>query len=696
MNRPPVTRRDEVVDNLHGVAVADPYRWLEDGTSPEVQDWVTAQNAFTREALDALPDRGEWHGRLVALMGVPVVQAAALCGPRMVLLERQPGEQQSRLTVRPIDDPSRLVVLCDPATMPGAGPDATMAIDWYEVSPDGELVAYGTSEGGTEDSVLRIVHTADATDAGVAIAGTRACSVAWDADSAGFHYTRYPAGDQYHRSVHHHRLGARPDGAGDPLVWAEHPVPDAWPSVAASPGGRWLLVTVGVGWSRADVHLLDRYSGEWRTLVMGDEVNAQFAFVGDVGLIGATTHAAPRGRIVSIDLTAELPSGPAGWPTRVPERDLVVGPPGVAGDGFYVVASRAGVDRLEYWGPDSDQPVLVPLPEVASIVGVDTAGRPAPGATRDDRALAIVTAFGEPPAVWHVSPADAARVHPEADRRLVPELRVDHVEYPSKDGTPVGLFVVNRGDVEPGPGTPTILNGYGGFAISESPMWSPMIAAWCAAGGQYAIAQLRGGFEHGEAWHHAGWRGNKQNVFDDFAAAGDWLVAQGHTSRDRLAVAGGSNGGLLVGATITQRPDLCAAAWCAVPLLDMVRFPQFLIAKLWTHEYGDPDDAEAFAWLHAYSPYHRVVDGTRYPALLFTTAEGDTRVDPCHARKMTARLQAATAEVAGAAPVLLHQEGRAGHGQGKPVGKRADEYADVLAFLSAHLGAGLSPTRTGS
>lgn len=678
---PPVTRRDEVVDILHGVAVADPYRWLENGDDPEVQAWVAAQNAVTRQALDALPDRGQWHERLLALMEVPVVLGAALAGPTgtVVLLERQPGEQQARLTARRLDDPTHVVVLCDPATLPGAGTDAAMAIDWYAVSPDGTYVAYGTSEGGTEDSVLHVATVADGGALPIAITDTRACSVAWDPDEGGFHYTRYPAGDQYHRSVHHHRIGSAPDGADDPVVWAEHPTPEAWPSVLASPDGGWLLVSVSVGWSRADLHLLNRATGEWHTLVEGEDVNTLFAFAGDTRLIGTTTHRAPRGRLVTIDLTAPLPTRPADWQELVAERDVVVGPPAVAGDGFYTIASLAGVDRLEYWRLDGTGPQLVPVPNVSAVVGLDAAG------TRATDAVAIVAGFGEPPGVWRVTPDSAARVHPSIDRSVVPELAVSHVEYPSKDGTPIGLFLIHRTDVTPGADTPTILNGYGGFAIAESPVWSPMIGAWCGAGGQYAIAQLRGGFEHGEEWHQAGWRGNKQNVFDDFAAAGDWLVETGRTSRRTLAIAGGSNGGLLVGATVTQRPDLCAAAWCAVPLLDMIRFPQFLIARLWTHEYGDPDDPEAFAWLYAYSPYHHVVDGTAYPAVLLTTAEGDTRVDPCHARKMAARLQEAVAGTDGG-PILLHQEGRAGHGQGKPVGKRADEYADVLAFLSWQLG----------
>jgi prolyl oligopeptidase len=247
------------------------------------------------------------------------------------------------------------------------------------------------------------------------------------------------------------------------------------------------------------------------------------------------------------------------------------------------------------------------------------------------------------------------------------------------------MFLIHAAGAEPGPSTPAILNGYGGFGITETPIWSPMIAAWCEAGGLYAIAGLRGGLEEGEAWHDAGRRGNKQNVFDDFHAAGEWLVEQGLTSPERLGIAGGSNGGLLVAAALTQRPDAYRAVWCAVPLCDMVRFPQFLIARLWTDEYGDPDVAEEFAWLWAYSPYHRVVEGTAYPAVLVTTADRDTRVDPLHARKMAAALQWASS-VQAERPVLLYQEGRAGHGVGKPVGKRADEAADVLAFMAWQLG----------
>lgn len=674
------TRRDAAVDTLHGVDVPDPYRWLEDGDDPEVQQWVAEQNRLTRTALDARPERERWHERLVALMGLPVAQGAQVRGDRVVVLEREAGAQQARLAVRSLADPPRPpVVLCDPSA--GVA-DAAAAIDWFWASPDGGLVAYGLSEGGTENSVLRVVRTDDATHLPDEIPNCRASSVGWEPDSSGFCYVRYPEGDQYHRTVHHHTLGA--DWRSDPVVWADHPTPETWAEVSMSPGGRYVLVEAVVGWSRRDLHLLDRTTGAWRDVIAGVEAVSDLVFADDETLIGTTNLGASLGRVVRVDLTAD-DVGPDAWHELVPERDAVVGSPRAMPDGgFLLRVTRNGVDAIEWWDRDASEKRVVHGIGVASV-----------GALAVDRetgdALALLAGFDSPAALWrvveHQGEPTVERWSPPTPADQLPRLAVTQVEYPSRDGTCVGLFLIHRHDLEPDAGTPTILNGYGGFAISETPVWSPTIAAWCAAGGQYAITGLRGGLEHGEAWHDAGRRDRKQNVFDDFHAAADWLVTEGRTSRERLAIAGGSNGGLLVGAALTQRPDLCRAVWCAVPLLDMIRFPQFLIAKLWKDEYGDPDVAEEFGWLWAYSPYHRVRDGQRYPAVLLTTAEGDTRVDPLHARKMAAMLQSAAADQE-ERPVLLHQEGRAGHGQGKPVGKRAAEQADVLAFFTWQLGAG--------
>ncbi|MCU1397078.1 MAG: Prolyl oligopeptidase, partial [Acidimicrobiales bacterium] len=361
------------------------------------------------------------------------------------------------------------------------------------------------------------------------------------------------------------------------------------------------------------------------------------------------------------------------------ESDAIIGRAVACGSEVLVVKTERAVDRIERWSMAGEHVGPCGDLGLASVIGISAS------ATSED-AFVVVTGFESPAALYRYRAGDglvrwAADVGATLD---VPRLTVSHVTYPSLDGSQIGLFLIHRHDVVPDADTPTILNGYGGFAISETPLWSPTIAAWCERGGQYAIAGLRGGLEEGEAWHQAGRRANKQNVFDDFHAAADWLVSTGRTSRPRLAIAGGSNGGLLVGAALTQRPDLCAAVWCAVPLLDMIRFPRFLIARLWTDEYGDPDIAEEFAWLWAYSPYHRLVDGVETPAVLLTTAEGDTRVDPLHARKMAAALQHADGRH-GDRPTLLFQAGRAGHGVGKPASKRAAEAADVLTFFAWQL-----------
>jgi prolyl oligopeptidase len=671
---PPRTRRDAVVDTLHGVEVADPYRWLEAGDDPEVQQWVADQNRYTRSALDAIPDREIWHERLVALMGLPIVQSAQVRGDRLILLEREPGAQQARLVVRPLGDPAAgVTVLADPAA--GAS-DAASAVDWFYASPDGELVAFGVSEGGTENSVLRVVRTADGSFLGDEIPNCRACSVGWEPDASGFCYTRYPQGDEYHRTVHHHALGD--DWRHDLVVWDDFPTPETWPNVQISPEGRYVLVDAMVGWGRTDLHVLDRATGLWRSVMVGVDVqNEHFTFADEHTLIGTTALDAPRRRVVAVDLEGDE-VGPTTWRTLVPEGQDVLGAVTPVPGGFYLTSTHVAVDRIDFV-PNGGDPQRLDGLRMASVI--DVASDRERGA-----AVAVVTGFDEPPGVWVLAGATTSgRAYPTVDRAIVPDLEVTQVEYASLDGTMIPMFLIHRTGTEATESTPAILNGYGGFAIAETPMWSPTIAAWCAAGGLYAIAGLRGGIEHGEAWHLSGRRHNKQNVFDDFHAAADWLVKTGRTTRDRLAIAGGSNGGLLVGAALTQRPDLCRAVWCSVPLLDMIRFPQFLIARLWTDEYGDPEVAEDFGWIFEYSPYHHVREGEQYPAVLLTTAEGDTRVDPLHARKMAAMLQWASANQA-ERPVFLHQESRAGHGVGKPVGKRADEQADVLAFIAWQLG----------
>lgn len=700
MGRAPETRAELVVDVLHGVEVADPYRWLEDGDSPDVREWVAAQNALTRSTLGALPSRPRWLERLARLMALPVVLSAEVRDRTIVMLERAEGAPQPRLVAFTLpEDPAEAgvevepVVIVDPSAEGAA--DHAVAIDWFHVSRDGTLVAYGVSEGGTERSVLRVARTADGSHLDESIPDTRACSLAWEPDGSGFVYTRYPEGDEYHRTVFSHRLGE--PWRDDPVVWAQHPTPQTWPEVELSPDGRWVKVTSMSSWTRDDVAVLDRRGDVWHDVARDLDGRTTLGFTDDSrALIGITTVEASNGRLVRLPLPLDDGSivAAADWETLVAERDdVVLDRSWVAGDRVAVAVTRRATDSLEWWtarepGTGATGPEVVDLgPITTGPVTIDSVS------VDGDVAVVVVSGYTLPGTPGAVGPGGVVRPllpgRAGGDRSAgLPSIVVDEHAYTSTDGTQVGIFVAApadpAGSAIDGP-APAILTGYGGFGLTMSPAWSPMLAAWCEAGGRYAVAGLRGGSEHGDRWHRAGKRQHKQQVFDDFAAAADWLVDSGLTTRERLAIAGGSNGGLLVGAVLTQRPDLCRAVWCAVPLLDMVRYPHFLIARLWTEEYGDPDVAEEFAWVHAYSPYHRVVDGTCYPAVLLTTAEGDTRVDPLHARKMAARLQAASACL-DERPVLLHQEGRAGHGQGKPVGKRAAEQADVLAFFSWQFG----------
>jgi prolyl oligopeptidase len=668
---PPGATRQDIADDWHGVAVPDPYRWLEDAETPETLTWVAAQNVRTRQALDVRPDRGRWHERLVALLGAGVSTGCRIAGDRVFALERSGGADQHRLVVRSASDAGAAVrVLIDPATRAA---DAAVAIDWYDPSPDGRLVAYGTSEGGDERSVLKILDVDTGKHLADEIPETRAASLGWFPDARGFLYTRYPAGDEYNRRVYEHRLGE--PWSGDGLVWDALPNPQAWADVHVGRDGRYALVTVLVGWARTDVHLCDLATRTWHTLVYGEEA-LTYLEIDDERLVGHTTVGAPKGRVVSVSFDAASVDD---WRTLVPESDGVVEGVHRSASSLFVRSSEHAVGRLCRHDLSGGLIEEIELPPLAAFSGADT--------DADHEAVFVqVESFALPPSLFRWSEGKGLEAWGTTDTGVDASAFTGRLtRYLSADGTSIGLFLVHADDVEPGPDTPCILTGYGGFAIANSPMWSPAIAAWCERGGLYAIAGLRGGLEEGEAWHRAGRRETKQNVFDDFLAATDFLVDSKLTSRSRLAWRGGSNGGLLVGAALTQRPDGAAAVHCAVPLLDMIRFPRFKIAKLWTDEYGDPDIAAEFAWLWAYSPYHHVEERVCYPPTLLTTAEGDSRVDPCHARKMAAALQWASS-CERERPILLRQEGRAGHGVGKPLHLQADELADVLAFFSWQLG----------
>ncbi len=610
-------------------------------------------------------------------------------GDRLFTIDRWGDRDRAALVVRPIgapvDGPGQ--VLLDPADASG---EITSAIDWYQPSPDGGLVAFGTSTGGDERSTLRILDVASGALLPDALPHTRAASVAWLPDASGFAYTRYPdpaeVGDDeagYHRTVWWHRLGDLP--ADDEPCFTDLPDKEAWPEVSLSGDGRWLLVHVERGWSQTDVHLLDRQTDRWSTVIEGRaEATTWLRVDGDrERLVGTTTLGAPRGRLVAALLGDPAPER---WVDLVAEGDDVLAGFALSGEHLLVHRTRASVSSLHHHDPAGGHlGVVEDLTGGLSAVTALSAHPSTPGLVAVGH-----TSFAQPDTVTAWRPNAAPVPLTRLPGPAIEPTEVAQVRYPSTDGTAVPMLLVHGAATAIDADTPTLLTGYGGFNITETPAWSPFLAAWCELGGQVAIPGLRGGGEEGEAWHQAGMRADKPQVFADFEAAADWLVAHGRTSRSRLAIRGGSNGGLLVAACMTRRPDLCAAVVCDVPLTDMVRFPRFLIARLWIPEYGDPDVPEELAWLHAYSPYHQVADGTCYPATLVTTGEEDSRVDPCHARKLAARLQAATS-CGDTAPVLLRVEAAAGHGQGKPATKQIEERSDVLAFLATHLRLDVTP-----
>jgi prolyl oligopeptidase len=717
---------------VHGVAVADPYRWLEDAEAPDTQAWVEAHNDRTRAVLDARPDRAGLVARYAELFSAGTAGAPAIRGGRLFSIDRWGDLEQAVLVVRDVhgDRIPAARTLIDPHELTS---DATAALDWYAPSVDGRLVAFGISTGGDERSTLGIVDVATGERLADTIPRTRAASVAWTPDGMAFAYTRYPdpgaVGEDeanYHRTVWWHVLGDHP--GHDELVFGDLPDKTAWPSVELSRDGRWLVVEVSLGWTRVDVHLIDRTTGERTTVIEGVDALSSFTVVGD-RLVGTTTLDAPRGRVVTADLTAPTPDR---WRTVVAESADVIESLTVTASSLLVASTRSALGRLARLrltalaapaGPpaalvepsdpagwsvaaatvehgDAGEPPAataataeiteIALPEPGSLAGVA-------GDRDSETAVIAFTSWARPSELWRWTPATPA-LPGAPDEGLVrwtdlpspadPAAYTVGVDrYRSTDGTPMTLFTVRRADVEPGPATPTLLLGYGGFAVTMSPAYSPAAVAVADDRGVCAVACIRGGAEEGEDWHRAGMRERKQQVFDDFAAAADWLVDERRTSRDRLAIRGGSNGGLLVAASLTQRPDLCRAVVCAVPLTDMVRFPRFLIARLWTPEYGDPDLADEFPWLWAYSPYHHLVEGTCYPATLVLTGEQDSRVDPAHARKFGAALAWATS-CGDERPVLVRIESRAGHGQGKPASKQADEAADVHGFLRWQIGLG--------
>ncbi len=674
----PAASRLDIVEELGGHRVADPYRWLEDPDDPDVRRWLAEQAQLYADHLTRWTAGDRIRRRLEELTP-GVVGLPRMRGERTFFPRRGKGQDQAMWVVADPDGAERVVL--DPARL---SEDGTVVLQWASPSADGRHLAYAVDEGGREEVIVRVLEVEGGADVGPPLRLGRGGDLAWLGGDDGLVLVAtlpdLPEEEAaFHRRVWRLPLGARQEDAE--LIFGEGRDRTTYFGVGVSADGRWLTVSCSLGTApRNDLYLCDLDQAQLAFEPVLEAVDAQAG--GQVAADGRlwlwTNLDAPRGRLVTAD-----PRRPSSWDEVVPEGPDVLSDWALTDTALFVAWQRDVASAVTRHDRATGRQVgEVALPGLGSV---SLAARPGGGG--DDLWLAYTDELTPTHVLHHRPSTGATDVWAEAPGAppTDDDLEVVRAFATSPDGTNVPLFVARRKD-RPLDGTaPAILYGYGGFQVSLTPAYNAAARAWVEGGGVYATACLRGGGEYGEAWHRDGMREAKQHVFDDFLACARWLTGSGHTSPEHLAVAGGSNGGLLVGAALTQAPQLFRAVHCSAPLLDMVRYERFGLGITWNDEYGTAADPDELGWLLSYSPYHRVVDGTTYPAVLFTTFGGDTRVDPLHARKLCAALQQATAADPDERPVLLRHEEAVGHGL-RTVSRSLDERAEVLAFLAAQVG----------
>lgn len=682
--QPPATPKKPVTDTYHGVSVVDPYRWLENGDDPAVQKWDREQNKYARAHLDKLPDLDPLRKRLTELNSATSADYFALLerGGKLFALKMQPPRNQPFLiTLASADEPKSEQIVVDPNKINAKG---TTAIDFYVPSQDGRRVAVSLSEGGSEEGTVHVYDTASGKELGDAIprvnGGTAGGSVAWNADSSGFWYTRYPRGSErpkedlnFYQQIYFHKLGA--PTAEDTYVLGKDFPRIAEIQLRTSPDGKHVLALVANGDGGEFAHYLLGPSGKWVQLTRFEDKITAAAFGQDQALYLLSRHGTPRGQILRMPLaTPELKEAKS----IVKESEAAIQGFVAADSRLYVGELVGGPSRLRVFDLHGEEQKAVPVPPVSTVGQVvRIAG---------DVVLFRGESYLQPPAWYRYDPA-GGKVTKTALFRTSPadfsDCEVKRAFAVSKDGTKVPLNIIHQKGLQLSGDNPTILYGYGGYGVSLTPNFRVGRKVWLEQGGVYVIANLRGGGEYGEAWHHAGNLTHKQNVFDDFIACARYLIEHKYTSPKKLAIEGGSNGGLLMGAALTQQPELFRAVVCHVGVLDMLRVELHPNGAFNVTEYGTVKDRKQFEALHAYSPYHHVKGGTAYPSVLFLTGENDPRVDPANSRKMAARMQSASNS---GQPVLLRVSFDSGHGIGTSLKERIAQEADVYAFLFEQLG----------
>jgi prolyl oligopeptidase len=673
----PQTKKVDQVDDYNGVKVSDPYRWLESTDSDESRAWIQAENKLTNSYLETIPQRAQIKSRLTELWNYEKYSAPFKVGSHYIYSKNDGLQNQSVLYITDsINDPGR--VFFDPNKLSS---DGTAALSGSSFTQDGKLWAYGVAVAGSDRTEWKVMDVETGKLLSDTLRPNRQGGVAWLKDNSGFFYSRFPdaqegaelKGNNFGQKLYFHALGGPQDR--DYVVY-EPDDKEYFVGSQVSEDGRYLLVSVGKGTSPKNmVYFFDLSQTGGRPQALVDKLEANYSFIGNDGSVFyfQTDKDAPLAKIVKIDVAKDK-----NWSVVVPEAKETLQGVDFINNQFVLNYLKDAYTQIKIVDTNGKFVRSVSLPGIGSAGGFG-------GKRLDTETFYSYSSFNAPPTIYRYDmKTGKSELFRQAKVRFNPaDYVVKQVFYPSKDGTKVPMFIVHKKGIKLDGNNPTLLYGYGGFNIPSTPGFSVSRVVWMEMGGVYAVANIRGGSEYGEAWHDAGTKLKKQNVFDDFIAAGEWLIANKYTSNKKLAIQGGSNGGLLVGAVLNQRPDLFAAALPAVGVMDMLRFPKFTIGWAWTSDYGSPDNPDEFAAIYKYSPYHNVKAGTKYPATLITTADHDDRVFPAHSFKYTAAMQAAQA---GDAPILIRIETKAGHGAGKPTAKIIEEQADIYGFLFKNLG----------
>lgn len=676
----PIARQDDAVDNYHGVKVADPYRWLEEPDSEETKAWVKAQNNLTFSYLNQIPAKDKIKQRLTKLWDYEKYSNPVKQGNRYFYFKNDGLQNQSVLyTLQKLDDEPK--VLLDPNQLSS---DGTVALSGFAISDDGKYIAYGLSSSGSDWQEWYVRDVETAKDLNDKLQWIKFSSASWTNDNQGFFYSRYDEPDQkskleevnYYQKLYYHRLGT--PQTQDVLIYERRDQKEWGFSGSVTEDGNYLVISV---WKGTDPNNLVFYKDltkpDAKVVELIDKFESDFSFIDNEAntLFFRTDLNAPKGRIIGIDITKPDRND---WQEIIGEAPETLEGASILNNQFvaeYLQDARSEVKVFDLKGKFIRD---VELPGIGSVSGFG-------GEKTDTETFYNFTSFTTPGTIYRYDMTTGKSTifrQPQVDFNPN-EYETKQVFYRSKDGTKVPMFITHKQGLKLDGDNPTYLYGYGGFNASMTPSFSVSMLTWMEMGGVYVMANIRGGGEYGEKWHTAGMKLNKQNVFDDFIAAAEWLIANKYTKPAKLAIAGGSNGGLLVGACMTQRPDLFGVALPAVGVMDMLRFHKFTIGWAWTSEYGSPENPEEFKALYAYSPLHNLKPGTAYPATLITTADHDDRVVPAHSFKFAAALQAAHK---GDAPVLIRIETKAGHGAGKPTTKRIEEVTDIWAFLVKNMG----------